>query len=75
LAFAQSVVTLCRLWSVENSNDDTFYSAIVNPNGSYSIKEDIFISVPVKFNSGTFHFVPDLRLQTIVEDIINVIKF
>lgn len=51
--FAQSVLKLLRLWSADK-NDDCLYSVIANVNGHYSIDADTYISLPVKFEAGTF---------------------
>lgn len=72
LAFSQSIASLCRLWNVGSADDKTFHSAIVHPGNSYSIKEDVYLSVPVKFQNGSFCFLPDFKLQTFVEDIAKV---
>lgn len=70
--FAQSIAQLCRLWSTENDKDSAFYSAIVNPNGNFSIKHDVYLSMPVRFQNGAFHIATDLRLQSYVDDMIKV---
>ena len=51
--FAQSVVKILQLWNMKSS-DDCQYSAIVNVNGCYEINDDVYISVPVKFENGSF---------------------
>ncbi len=70
--FAQSVAALCRLWSSNASDDRAFYSVIVNPNGNFSVKDDVFLSVPVRFQNGSYQIANDVRLQSFVEDMVNV---
>lgn len=53
LTFSQSIIKLIKLWNTEKS-DDALYSAIVNATESNSIREDFYISLPVKFENGTF---------------------
>ena len=76
LIFAQSVLHLIKLWCLPNYQDDGLYSAIVNPNGNYGIKEDIYISVPLKFENGAFCFISNYKFnsqtRSLVEEIIRV---
>jgi malate/lactate dehydrogenase len=52
-SFAQSVLKILRLWNISKS-DDCQYSAIVNVNGCYGVNDDVYLSVPVKFENGSF---------------------
>jgi uncharacterized protein YqhQ len=79
LAFAQSVKTLCRLWCTskdENATNKVYYSAIVNAGGNYSLKDNVFISLPVVFANGSFDYVKNYKIsqqtQSILEEIIRV---
>jgi hypothetical protein len=53
LTFSQSIVKILKLWNSETS-DDSLYSVIVNGSESSSVREDIYLSLPVKFENGTF---------------------
>ena len=74
--FAQSVVLLTKLWISESKLDENLYSAIVCGSGNYSIKEDIFVSLPVKFQNGDYHFVKNYsvngQIASIIEEIVRV---
>ncbi len=78
LRFSQSVVTLVRQWCAVGQ-DDGIYSAIVNANGNYGIREDIYMSVPLKFDSGEFFFIKNYKFSpqalSVVTDIILVIIY
>ncbi len=67
---------LTKLWNSENKDDENLHSAIVYGTGNYSIKEDMFISLPVKFQNGTFNFVKKYsingQIASIIEEIIRV---
>ena len=64
LMFAQSVVNLIKYWCMPDYQDDSFYSAVVNANGSYGINEDVYLSVPIKFENGTFFFIRNYKFST-----------
>ena len=74
--FAQSVILLTKLWTTETKNDDNLYSAIVYGTGNYSIKEEIFVSLPVKFENGEYLFVKNYsvngQIASIIEEIVRV---
>jgi hypothetical protein len=81
LLFSQSINELCQLWSnssrKQNDDDDVYYSAIVHSNQNYQIKEDVYLSLPVRFkNNGTFEYVKAYKVndktQSIIEEIIRV---
>ena len=60
--FAQSVIKILQLWNSEKS-DGNLYSVIANLNGHYSIDEDVFLSVPTKFENGSY-IIDDNFFQT-----------
>ncbi len=51
--FSQSLLKILKLWN-QSQSDDCLYSAIVNVNGCYGVNEDVYLSVPVKFENGSF---------------------
>lgn len=73
--FAQSVLKILQLWNAEKS-DGNLYSIIANLNGHYAIDEDVFISVPTKFENGSFK-IDDSYFQTnaLISEISKVFKF
>jgi len=80
LLFAQSVTNLIKLWNNQVKNGDEYlYSAIVYAKGNYSIHDDLFLSVPIKFINGTFQFEQEYtlnkQLKSVVEEIVNVSRF
>ena len=76
LMFAQSVILLTKLWTAETKIDDNLYSAIVYGTGNYSIREEIFVSLPIKFENGEYHFVKNYsvngQIASIIEEIVRV---
>ena len=64
--FAQSVVQLIKLWNrIEvDPLDDGLHSAVVYANNSFSIKEDIFISLPVHFVNSSFNVSDEFKLNS-----------
>lgn len=77
LTFAQSIVILCKLWSESNESPESenrnIYSAIIYAKGAYSIREDVFMSVPVLFNNGQYEIVPNFKVQpSIMEELVKV---
>ena len=73
LLFAQSVLKLSRLWNSESEGDDSMHSVIVHGAGNYSIKDDIYISLPVKFAHGSFEFVKTFSINSQTASIIDEI--
>ena len=77
--FAQSVIHLTKLWISETKEDDNIYSAIVYGTGNYSIKEEIFVSLPIRFQNGEYHFVKNYstngQIASIIEEIVRVSNF
>ena len=74
--FAQSVLKILRLWN-EGKSDDCQYSAIVNVNGCYGVNEDVYMSVPVKFENGSFK-ISDSKFHsnnTLIAEIAEVSLF
>ena len=74
--FSQSVTKLIMLWNSNKSEDDALYSAIVFADKNYSIREDIYLSLPVKFENGAYAFSNSYKVgrQTVnvISEIIKV---
>ncbi|CAF0941814.1 unnamed protein product [Brachionus calyciflorus] len=74
LVFAQSIVKLIELWNIDHANDSSLYSAVVYAKGNYEIKEDVFISIPVKFENGSFfcikNFTFNEKTESVLEEIV-----
>lgn len=79
MVFAQSVVKLIKLWNLSHKNDTSLYSAIVYAKGNYGINEDIFLSIPVKFENGSYFCIKNFKLadktESVLEEIITVSNF
>ena len=56
------MIKILQLWNSEKS-DGNLYSVIANLNGHYSIDEDVFLSVPTKFENGSY-IIDDNFFQT-----------
>ncbi|RNA34195.1 malate dehydrogenase 1B [Brachionus plicatilis] len=63
LVFAQSIVKLIKLWNLSHKNDTSLYSAIVYAKGNYGINEDIFLSIPVKFENGSYFCIKNFKIS------------
>lgn len=73
LLFAQSIVQLIKLWNISHKNDTSLYSAIVYAKGNYGINEDIFLSIPVKFENGSYFCIKNFRLSDQTESVLQEI--
>lgn len=71
--FSQSVLKLLKLWNAGKS-DNCMHSVIANINGNYQINENIYLSVPVKFENGSFEINNTyFDTNTIISEISQVI--
>ena len=73
LLFAQSIVQLIKLWNIPHKNDTSLYSAIVYAKGNYGINEDIFLSIPVKFENGSYFCIKNFRINDQAESVLQEI--
>jgi hypothetical protein len=79
LTFSQSIIKILQLWNRKENSDDSLYSLIVNGSQNSSVNEDIYVSLPVKFENGTFKtknvFTMNDVKNGILNEIIKVIEF
>ncbi len=79
LTFSQSIIKILKLWNSNESFDDSLYSLVVNGSQNSSVKEDIYVSLPIKFENGTFVtknvFTMNDVKNGILSEIIKVIIF
>ena len=79
LTFSQSIIKILKLWNSKESFDDSLYSLVVNGSQNSSVKEDIYVSLPIKFENGTFVtknvFTMNDVKNGILSEIIKVIIF
>ena len=65
-----------KQWCCVNNPDDGIYSAVVNCNGNYGISDNVYLSVPVKFDNGEFFFITNYKFgekaQSALDEILLV---
>lgn len=72
LLFAQSIAKIIQLWNIDHTENNIF-SAVVYAKGNYTITDEVYISVPVKFEKGSFYFIKNFTISSNKESVIDEI--